>query len=98
MYSGIPATIELASLLTIQIPKHTTVKITAVCLDSFQDLFFICKLEGLSYGQAVINEDSSLASAVKIQVGILMQLMPQMCCMPHPWEVLAIQFQRYRLG
>ena len=55
------------------------------------------KPEHFSYLSAALYEASSLHLGVQLHGPILVQLMPQMGCMLHPWKVYPIQLQSGRV-
>ena len=93
LHASIPTSEELSCLLPIKVPQHASVKVTAVDLNSIEDLLLISKAEGLPDGCAVVNEHSPLALAVVVHVSILMQLMPKVSGTVDPGKILSIQLE-----
>ena len=93
----IPTSIELSSLVTVQIPEHAPVEVRTVGLDSFQYLSWSGEFEGFSDAKTIVNEFCSFTLAIKLHGSILMHLMSQMCSMTNPGKILSIQLQGYRL-
>ena len=93
LHTHIPASVKLFCLRSIQIPKHTSIKVTAIDLNCVEYLLWISKAEGLPGGRTVVDKPGFLTLTVMVHIGILMQLVPKMGSTGNPGKIAPIQLE-----
>ena len=69
--TGIPASVELTSWVTVQVPQHASIHVTTVDLDCLENLEGISKAKSLPYTCAILNQAPSLTFAVIVKIAVL---------------------------